>query len=159
MDATFWAAVAFILFLVLALYLGGGRAVVTGLDARSKRIADELDEAKRFRAEAEALLKEYQAKRAAAEKEAADIVANAKVEAERVAEEAHQRMSEFVARRTASAEAKIAQAEAQATAEVRAAAIDAALKASEMVLKDAVKGETGETIFASSLADLRSKLN
>ncbi|CAH1655374.1 ATP synthase subunit b 1 [Hyphomicrobiales bacterium] len=159
MDATFWAAVSFVLFLVLALYLGGGRAVVAGLDARAKRISDELAEATRFRAEAEALLKEYQAKRAAAEKEAADIVANAKVEAERVAAEAHQRMSDFVARRTASAEAKIAQAEAQATAEVRAAAVDAALKASETVLKDAVKGEKGASIFASSLADLRSKLN
>ena len=49
-------------------------------------------------------------------------------------------MADFVKRRTASAEAKIAQAEAQASAEVRAAAVDAAIKASERVLRDEITG-------------------
>ena len=49
-------------------------------------------------------------------------------------------MADFVKRRTATAEAKIAQAEAQASAEVRAAAVDAAIKASERVLRDEITG-------------------
>ncbi|MGO9941206.1 MAG: ATP F0F1 synthase subunit B, partial [Rhodoblastus sp.] len=49
--------------------------------------------------------------------------------------ETQQRLEEYVARRTKQAQDKITQAEAQATADVRAAAADAAIKASETVLK------------------------
>ncbi|MFC7399443.1 ATP F0F1 synthase subunit B [Chelatococcus sp. GCM10030263] len=159
MDAEFWVAVSFVVFLGVAIYFGAHKTVLVSLDARTKRIADELEEAKRFRAEAEALLKEYQAKRAAAETEAEAIVTNAREEAQRIAEEAHRRMNDFVVRRTAAAEAKIAQAEAQAAAEVRAAAAEAAIRASETVLKKAVQGERADAIFEASLAGVRSKLN
>jgi len=57
------------------------------------------------------------------------IIANAKAEAERIAAEAKTKMEDFVARRTKTAEGKIAMAEAQAVADVRAAAADAAVTA------------------------------
>jgi F-type H+-transporting ATPase subunit b len=63
-----------------------------------------------------------------------------------------------VRRRTASAEAKIAQAEAQAAAEVRAAAVDAAIRASEHVLRAQMQGGAGEELIARSIADVRTKL-
>ena len=52
-------------------------------------------------------------------------------------------MEEFVARRTKQAEAKIAFAEAQAAAEVRAAAADHAVRAAEIVLRDEAQGTAG----------------
>jgi F-type H+-transporting ATPase subunit b len=67
-------------------------------------------------------------------------------------------MADFVKRRTATAEAKIAQAEAQASAEVRAAAVDAAIKASERVLRDEITGATAASLVTSSLNDVRTKL-
>ena len=85
----------------------------------------------RLRDEAAKLLAEYQRKQSEAEREAEAIVAEAKAEAERVAAEAKVKMEEFVARRTKLAEAKIGQAEAQALADVRAAAADAAVTAAE----------------------------
>jgi F-type H+-transporting ATPase subunit b len=67
-------------------------------------------------------------------------------------------MADFVKRRTATAEAKIAQAEAQASAEVRAAAVDAAIKASERVLRDEITGATAASFVTQSLNDVRRKL-
>ena len=101
--------------------------MIDALDHRSARIKAELDEARRLRDEAGKLLAEYQRKQREAEREAEAIVADAKAEAERVAAEARVKMEEFVARRTKLAETKIGQAEAQALADVRAAAAEAAV--------------------------------
>ena len=76
-----------------------------------------------------------------------------------MAVEAEQKMNEFVARRTKMAEAKIAQAEAQALADVRAAAADAAVTAAERILKDTAKGKVAEDLLASGIEDVKNKLN
>jgi F-type H+-transporting ATPase subunit b len=157
-SAEFWVAVAFVIFWGILFYYGVPQRIMSSLDGRGKRIADELAEARRLREDAERLLKEYESKRAAAEREAAEIVSSAKEEAERLARETQEKMADFVKRRTASAEAKIAQAEVQATADVRAAAVEAAVKASEQVLRGELTGSSGEALLTKSLGDVRAKL-
>ena len=157
-SAEFWVGVAFVIFWSLMFYLGVPGKVMNQLDSRGKRIADELAEAKRLRQDAERLLREYETKHAAAEREAADIVSSARDEAQRLAQDAQEKMAEFVRRRTASAEARIAQAEAQASQEVRAAAIEAAIKASERVLRQEVSGQAGASLVTQGLNDVRAKL-
>jgi F-type H+-transporting ATPase subunit b len=157
-NPTFWVGVAFVIFLGVLYYYGVPKTMLNSLDSRSKRIADELAEARRLRQDAERLLKEYEAKRTAAEREAADIVSNARDEAERLARDTEEKMADFVRRRTATAEAKIAQAEAQASAEVRAAAVDAAVRASERVLRSQLTGQAAEDLVTSSLGAVRTKL-
>ena len=95
-SAEFWVGVAFVIFWGLMFYLGVPGKVMNQLDSRGKRIADELAEAKRLRQDAERLLQEYESKRAAAEREAADIVSTARAEAERLAAEAQDKMADFV---------------------------------------------------------------
>ena len=68
-------------------------------------------------------------------------------------------MDDFVARRTKSAESKIAMAEAQAMADVRAAAADAAVTAAAMVMSQSVKGSVADDLMAKGIADVRAKLN
>ena len=92
-------------------------------------------------------------------REAEAIVADARAEAERVAVEARVKMEEFVARRTKLAETKISQAEAQALADVRAAAADAAVTAAEKILRDSAKGKIADDLIAQGIADVKSKLN
>jgi F-type H+-transporting ATPase subunit b len=158
-EPEFWVAIGFVVFVGLALYMGVARRIAGSLDERAKRIAAELAEATRLRQEAEVMVAEYEKKRRSAESEAAAIVATAKEEAERTASEAHQRLNDFVARRTAAAEAKIAQAETQALADVRAAAADAAIRASEIVLRDSMKGQGGTELLAKGVAEVKAKLN
>ena len=68
-------------------------------------------------------------------------------------------MNDFIARRTKQAEAKIAFAEAQAAADVRAAAADQAAKAAEIVLRDQMQGSGGADLVAREIADLKNRLN
>lgn len=159
MDATFWSLVALIIFLGLVGYLKVPAMIGRSLDARADRIRNELDEARRLREEAQQLLAEYQRKRKEAEKEAADIVAAARREADMLASEARQRTEEYVARRSALAENKIAQAERDAVNEVRSRAVDIAVEAAGKLLAQRVDAKASADLFKSALKDVRGKLN
>src|SRR5258708_12734661 len=95
-----WVAVAFVILMGLFAYLGIHRTVLTALDKRAERIKAELDDARRLKEEAAKLLADYKSKRTSAEREAEEIIANAKAEAERIASEAKPKMEAFVARPT-----------------------------------------------------------
>jgi F-type H+-transporting ATPase subunit b len=158
-DPETWVAVAFVIFLGVLAYLGAHKMIMKSLDDRAERIKAELGEARRLKDEAAELLAEYQRKRQAAEAEAQDIIEGAKAEADRLATEAKGRIEDFVARRTALAETKIAQAEAQATADVRSAAADAAIAAAEKILSAETKGKLAAELIAKGIDDVRKKLN
>jgi len=158
-EPEFWVAVGFVILMGVFAYLGVHRTVITALDKRSERIKAELDDARRLKQEAANLLEEYRAKRASAEREAQEIVTSAKVDAERIAAEAKTKMEDFVARRTKTAESKIALAEAQALAYVRAAAANAAVAAASAILSQTVKGQVAEDLLAKGITEAREKLN
>ena len=158
-EAEFWVSIGFLVFLGLLGWVGVHRTIGKSLDDRAVRIKAELDEARRLRDEAAALLAEYQRKRRDAEGEAQEIVSGAKAEAERLAIEAKARIEEFVARRTKMAETKIAQAEAQAAADVRAAAAEAAVAAAEKILRQETKGELAGRLITRGIEDISKKLN
>jgi len=154
-----WVAIAFVILMALFGYLGIHRTVLAALDKRAERIKAELDDARRLKEEAAQLLAEYKTKRSSAEREAEEIITNAKAEAERIAAEAKAKMEDFVTRRTKSAESKIALAEAQALADVRAAAANAAVTAASTILSQQVKGQVADDLLAKGIAEVRAKLN
>ena len=140
MNAEFWVALGFVVFVLGLAYLGTHTRLGNALDDRARKVADELASAKRLHDEASALLDSFKRKALAAEAEAAAIVEQARKEAELMSQEAQARLRDYVARRTKQAEAKIAMAETQAAADVRAAAADAAVKAAELVLRRDPRG-------------------
>ena len=158
-EPEFWVAVAFVIFVGILVYVGVPKMLLGSLDGRANRVQADLDEARRLKEEAQKLLAEYQGKQRQAETEAAAIIASAKAEAERIAAEGKAKMDEFVARRTKMAETKITQAEAQAVADVRAAAADAAVTAAEKILTESVKGKVADDLLTRGIADAKSKLN
>ena len=154
-----WVAAAFLIFLGLLFRIGAHRFMFEALDDRSARIRSQLDEALKLRKEAEEVLAEYKRRQDEAEKTAASIIHNAGLEAERMASDAAAKVEEFIARRTRMAETKIAQAEAQAVADVRSAAADVAVAAAEDMLTRSTKGAAGDALIARGIADLKTKLN
>jgi F-type H+-transporting ATPase subunit b len=158
-EPEFWVAVAFVILMGVFVWAGVHRTVLKALDHRAERIKAELDDARRLKEEAAKVLAEYKARHASAEREAQEIVTNARAEAERIASEAKAKMEDFVARRTKTAESKIALAEAQALADVRAAAAEAAVAAASTVLSQSVKGTVADDLLAKGISEVRQKLN
>jgi F-type H+-transporting ATPase subunit b len=158
-DNSLWAFVGLILFLAMLGYLGVHKQIFALLDKRAKAIVDELDQAKRLRIEAQALLSEYQAKRAAAERDAAEIVESAKAEAQRLTADAEAALKDLIERRTKAVETKIGQAETAALAEVRAVAADVAVRAATHILQNRVQGDVAAGLISKSVADVKARLN
>jgi F-type H+-transporting ATPase subunit b len=158
LDATFWATIALFVFIGVVLYLKVPSMITKALDGRIKDIETELAEAERLRAEAKALLEDYQRRREEAEKEAEGIVAAAREDAFRLTAEAGTALETLIARRTKAVEEKIAQAEAQAVAEVRARSADLAVEAARVLLQKQMTTQ-GEALVERAIKDVGERLN
>ncbi len=158
-DAPFWALFSLLVFIGIMIYLKVPGQMTAALDRRAAGIRNELDQARRLREEAQALLADYQRRAREAEVEAEEIIDQARREAEALAVETKKRMEEYVAGRTRMAEQKIIQAEAQALQEVRALSADVAIAAAEKLLSARIKGETGAVLIDKAIGEVRSKLN
>ena len=157
-DAAFWATVALLVFIGVVLYFKVPGMLGKALDGRIKAIEGELAEAERLRQEAKFLLEEYEAKRQAATTEAESIVAAAREEAFRLTAEAKSSLETLIARRTKTVEDKIAQAESQAIAEVRARSADVAVEAARVLLTKQM-GSKGGALIDAAIKDVGTKLN
>ena len=135
LDSKFWVLVPLVLFLALIAYKGAFKAMGKSLDDRADKIKAELDEARRLREEAQQLLASYHRKQKEAEEQAEEIVKQARSDAENMAVQARKDLTERLERRAAQAEAKIANAEAQAMSEVKAKAADLAMDTAETLLR------------------------
>ncbi|MBN9247294.1 F0F1 ATP synthase subunit B [Hyphomicrobium sp.] len=158
-DPLFWVALSFVVFVAVVLYYRVPAIVTKSLDDRADAIRRELDEARKLREEAQALLADYQRKAREAENEAKSIIEQAKREAEALASDSRKALVESLERRSKIAEEKIARAETQALSEVRSTAVETAIAAAHEILKTRAGGATGESLVASSISDLRGKLN
>ncbi len=118
-NPTIWVFFALLIIIGAALYLGIHKTIAKALDDRADNIRKELDDAKTLREEAQTLLASYQRKQAEAEEQAKSIVEQARRDAETMAAQARKDLHERLERRAEMAEAKIANAEAQAIADVK----------------------------------------
>lgn len=157
-DPTFWVLVAFVIFVALV-WKPGAKAITQMLDDRAEKIRSDLDKAAKLREEAQALFAEYQKKQRDALQEAQAIVASAKAEAERLSAQAAAELETSLKRREQLALQRIAQAEQQAMADVRAAAVDLAMSATRKLLTEKVDTARHEALIESAIKELPGKLN
>ena len=158
-DTSFWVAISFVIFVILA-WRPLKKAMLTALDDRTERIRNDIDEAARLREEAQALLASYKRKQRDAAAEAEEILRHAKTEANRFKDQAIADLENALVRREAQAMDRIAQAEAQATAEVRAFAVDLAIAATRRLLADqASRGDLAARLIDDSIQVIGAKLH
>jgi len=159
LDSTGWVAVSTLIFVGILLYLKVPAAIAKALDSRIDGIKAQLDQAAKLRAEAEALKAEYEAKLAEAERNANDIFAAAKAEAENMLAAARQDVEALTERRRQAAESKIAVAERTAIEEIRDAAIRAGSAAAQQLITEKLSDEKRRQIVDTSIGDLDRRLH
>ncbi|GHF31037.1 ATP synthase subunit b 1 [Kordiimonas sediminis] len=159
LDPTFWVAGSFVVFIGGVVYAKAHKTIGAMLDERSNAIRKQIEEARSLREETEQLLIDFQRKQRDAEKEAADMVAQANEDAKILADQAKADIDAMIKRRTRMASEKIAQAEAHAVKEVQAAAVAVAVEAASTVLGDALKGKAGTALIDKSIKETGAKLH
>lgn len=153
-----WVYLAFVLVVGFA-FKPVFNAIGTGLDGRAAKIKARLDEAHKLREDAQELLATYQRKQRDAMKEAEEIIAHAKAEAERLSQQAAKDLEEALKRREAQALERIATAENQALREVQNLAVDVAINAARVVMAQSVTEAQKTALVDAAIADLPRKLH
>jgi F-type H+-transporting ATPase subunit b len=152
-DPEFWVLVGFLIFFVLL-----GRTfwniMKGGLDARAAKVRAQLAEAERLRKEAHDLVDLYRAKQEQAVKDAADILAAAKDEAERMRAEGEDELKRTLAAREAQAMDRIALAEQDAIQAVKARAVDIAMRAATGLIAEAIAKDGAQALIDNAIDNL-----
>jgi F-type H+-transporting ATPase subunit b len=157
-DPEFWVALAMVVIIVAALR-PVLRTVNTNLDKRAAGIRAEIEEARKLREDAQALLAQYQKKQREAMAEAEGIIAQARADAARLKTEAEQDLVAAIERRKQQALDRIAQSEAQALKDVRNTAVDVALAAAETLIRENVGQTQQQALADKAIAELPKRLN
>ena len=152
-----WVGIAFVLFFVIF-----GRklwsALAQMLDDRGAKVRAELEEAARLRQEAEAMLRDAEARRAEALREAQALIEGAKAEATRVAAAEAAEAEASARRREQMALDRIAAAEKAAVDEVRLTAVEVATAATRQVIADGLSADADGRLIDHAIAQLPSAL-
>jgi len=157
-SAEFWVAISFVIFAAFMVWKAT-KPMLAALDGRADRIKAELDDAQRLREDAQKLLAEYQRKERDAAKEAEAMLAHAREETKRMHAKAEEDLKASVKRREQQALDRIAQAEAQAQADVRAQAVDLAVAATRHILTDKLDAKAAAKLVDEAIKDMAGKLN
>jgi len=158
LDAHFWVGVAFVIFILVLVRAGVHKLAWNALGESGRKIQGQLDEATRLREEAQTLLAQIKVQREEAEKASREMLANAKEEAKRLQAEAKVKLEEQIKRRAELAERKIANAETQAQAEVKAAAAELAAQMAEQILVARLAGATSDPLVDAAIGQMGAKL-
>jgi F-type H+-transporting ATPase subunit b len=158
LDAHFWVGVALVVFIGVLVLAGVHKFAWKALGDAGAKVQAQLAEAEDLRAEAQRLLDNIKVEREAAEKHAAEMLANAEEQAQRLQVEANAKLAEQIERRGQLAERRIATAEAQATADVKAAAAELAAQMAETVLAGRIAGAKTDPLIDAAISQLAGKL-
>ncbi|HWH18110.1 MAG TPA: F0F1 ATP synthase subunit B [Allosphingosinicella sp.] len=154
LNATAWVALAMLVVIAIMIWKKVPAAIGRALDRKIAGIREQLDEAARLRAEAEALRAEYEAKVAQADAEARLMIERAQHEAESIVAQANADSAALVERRARMAEDKIAAAERSAIAQVRATAATAAAAAAANLIAEQHDAEADRAMVDQTIAGL-----
>ena len=158
-DETLVAAIAFLVFAGVILYLKVPATIAKSLDEQSLAIAKELEQAKQLRLQAEELRQSYEKQQADAVAQAKAMIEQAEEDAKALKKAAKEQLKADIAAKTKAASERIARAEINAIDEVRAFAAQRAIDVAANMFKIEASGKGGEKIFADSLKKVSSSLS
>lgn len=158
-NTNFTVLIAFLIFVGVLVYLKVP-AMLTGLlDKRAARIQQDLEDARRLREEAKALVASYDRKLKDAREQVERIVTTAQAEAKAAAEAAKADLARSIARKLQAAEEQIAAAEGAAIREVRERAVAIAVSAAGDVLAKQLANDGAGALIDASIAEVGKRLN
>ena len=157
-DATFWVAISFFIFLFGLIYLKVPNKINNSLNAKINEIVKELNEAKKLKSEAKNLLSDYESKIDKSKKETKEIIAKARKESEAAIIEKNKKFHQMMEDRKRNAEHKIAQMKQNALDEIKNMSIAISIKAVKNIIKNSIDEKKLEKIYIDSLEQTKKAL-
>ena len=150
-DATFWVAISFFIFLGGLIYLKVPQKVNLSLINKITEIKKELEDAEKLKNEAKNLLSDYEKKIDKSKKESKEIIATAKRENEKNILDKTKKFHQIIEERKKGIEQKIAQMKANALTDIKNAAVKISIEAVENLIKNSIDKNKLENFYKKSL--------
>tara|TARA_A100001011_G_scaffold390750_1_gene474840 strand:- start:469 stop:966 length:498 start_codon:yes stop_codon:yes gene_type:complete len=157
-DATFWVAISFIIFIGVLIYFKVPQKVDLSLNESIKKIKEEIDNAEKLKDDSKSILSEYENKVSKSKEEIKSLIESAKNEAEKNVIKTNKEFHNIVENRKKSAEEKIRQMKAQAIKDVRNSSVEIAVRSVEKIIKNSIDKKKLEKIYISSIEETKKIL-
>tara|TARA_B100000029_G_scaffold139347_1_gene134461 strand:- start:13054 stop:13551 length:498 start_codon:yes stop_codon:yes gene_type:complete len=157
-DATFWVAVSFFIFVGVIIYLKVPQKIEFSLSESIKKIKNELDNAEKLKDEAKNILSEYETKVSKSKEEAKELIDAAKVQSEKNIIKANEEFHKVVENRKKSAEEKIRQMKILAIRDIKNTSVDIAIRSVEKIIKNSIDKKKLDKIYISSIEETKKIL-
>ena len=157
-DATFWVAISFLIFVGLIFYLKVPLKVDQSLNESIKKIKKDLDDAEKLKDEAKNILSEYDSKVSKSKNEINVLINNTKKQAEKNMIKTNEDFHKIIENRKKSAEDKIKQMKIQAIKDVKNSAVDLAIRSVEKIIENSIDKKKLDKIYISSIEETKKIL-
>ena len=157
-DATFWVAISFVLFIGLLVYFKIPQKVNEILNQLISNIKNEIDESEKLRNEAKNLLDKSQKKLDSANSEALKITDQAKKDSENLVIEINEKFHKSAEIKKKLAEVKISQMKEAALKEIKDNSIKIAVDSVKKIISTSVDKNKLDAIFEKDLEKAKTEL-
>ncbi len=157
-DATFWVAVSFIIFIGVLFYFKVPQKIYDSLEQSIKKIKQDIDNAEKLKDEAKNILSEYETKISKSKQEINVLMKKAQNEAEKNVIKVNEEFHNVFENRKKMAEEKIRQMKVQAIRDIRNSSVDIAILALEKIIKNSIDKKKLDKIYISSIEEAKKIL-
>ena len=157
-DATFWVAVSFFIFLGVLIYFKIPQKIASTLNDNINTIKTEVDDAESLKEESKNILSEYEKKISNAKNEIKQMIDVTNEEIDRNVLKTNEDFHTQMENRKKSTEDRIKQMKNQALKDIRNASVKISIYAVEVLLKNSLDKNKLSKIFASGIEETKSLL-
>ena len=157
-DATFWVAVSFFIFLGILIYFKIPQKITTILDENISTIKTEVDDAELLKEESKNILSEYEKKISNAKTEVKQMVDAATDNSDRNVLKTNEEFHVQMENRKKNTEDRIKQMKNQALKDIKNASVKISIQAVEVLLKNSLDKNKLNKIFTTSVEETKSAL-
>ena len=157
-DATFWVAISFFIFLGVLIYLKVPHRINSSLNDQINEMKKELDEAEKLKVEAKNLLSDYENKIDKSIKETKQIIDQAKKNSEKTILEKTKKFHQIMEDRKKNAEQKINQMKENALKDIKNISIKISMETVEHLIKNSIDKKKIEKFYSNSLGQVKAAL-
>ena len=157
-NATFWVAVSFFIFLGILIYLKVPQKLNDSLTDQINEMKRELNEAEKLKIEAKNLLSNYEDKIDKSKKETQEIINLAEKNSEKTILEKTEKFHQMIENKKKSTEQKIVQMKENTLKDIKNISVKISIETVENLIKNSIDKDKLEKLYTKSLEQAKTSL-
>ena len=157
-NATFWVAISFVLFIGLLIYFKIPKKIISILEDNILSIKNQIDDAENLKEEAKNILSDNEKRLSNSKSEIKSMISRANEDAEKNILKANDEFHVLMENRKKNAEERIKQIKDQALKDIKNTSVKISIAAAERLLKNSLDKSKLDKLYLSSIEETKLAL-